>query len=53
MNKWKCTICNWIYDPDIGDKEYGIPPGEPFEDQPDDYRCPKCGAVKKWFEQVE
>ena len=53
MHKWKCTICGWIYDPELGDKDYGLEPGVDFVDQPDDFRCPKCNAVKKWFEKVD
>ncbi len=53
MDKWKCTICGYIYDPVEGDPDSGIKPGTAFEDIPDDWRCPKCRAMKKWFEKVK
>jgi len=41
-----------IYDPEAGDYERHIPPGTPFEDLPDDWCCPKCGAEKEFFEEL-
>jgi rubredoxin len=38
-----------IYDPVLGDIDSGIQPGTAFEDIPDDWQCPICGAVKKAF----
>jgi len=52
MDKWKCTICGYIYDPAEGDPDSGITPGTGFEDIPDDWRCPICNAMKKWFNKV-
>ena len=54
MAKYKCTICGWIYDPAVGVDEKGvrIEPGVDFNDLPDDFRCPQCGAVKKWFQPI-
>ncbi|MFO7619109.1 MAG: rubredoxin [Thermoplasmata archaeon] len=52
MDKWKCTICGYIYDPAAGDPDSGLKPGTAFEDIPNDWRCPKCGAMKKYFEKV-
>ncbi len=51
--KYRCTICGYIYDPEKGDPESGIPPGTPFEELPDDWVCPICGATKDQFEKVE
>jgi rubredoxin len=39
-----------VYDPDVGDIEHGISPGTSFEDLPDDWTCPVCGADKSMFE---
>ena len=50
-NKWTCTLCGWIYDPSIGDPENGINPGVSFEDLPEDWVCPLCGATKDEFEK--
>src|SRR4051794_41963895 len=48
-----CTSCGFIYDPDEGDPDGGIPPGTAFDDIPDDWFCPVCGARKKDFELHE
>lgn len=44
-----CTICGYQYDPAEGDASLGIPAGTPFEDLPDDYKCPICSAGKDFF----
>jgi rubredoxin len=48
-----CTSCGFIYDPNEGDPDGGIPPGTPFEDIPDDWFCPVCGARKRDFEPYD
>ena len=48
--KYICTVCDFIYDPEIGDPEGGIEPGTQFEDNPDDWGCPLCGVGKEDFE---
>ena len=53
MKKYVCTVCNWIYDPAVGDPDGGIAPGTPFEAIPDDWACPLCGVTKEDFELVE
>lgn len=50
MQSWRCTICQYVYDPTAGDPENGIEPGTPFEDLPHDWACPICGAGKDMFE---
>ncbi|MDD2219411.1 MAG: rubredoxin [Desulfoplanes sp.] len=52
MKKFECP-CGYIYDPDIGDPANGIAAGTPFEDVPEDWVCPKCGAEKEFFEEME
>lgn len=47
-----CTICGFVYDPEEGDPALGIPPGTPFEDLPEDYKCPICNAGKEYFRKV-
>ena len=47
--KWECTVCGYVYDPEEGDPDGGIEPGMPFEDLPDDWVCPECGAAKSEF----
>ena len=52
MQKWQCTICGYIYDPAEGDMENGVAPGTSFEELPDEWACPVCGAGKDLFERV-
>jgi rubredoxin len=52
MKKWRCTSCDYIYDPAEGDEEGGIEPGTSFEDLPEDWVCPICGAAKADFEKL-
>jgi rubredoxin len=47
---WVCTSCGFIYDPAEGDPDGGVPPGTNFDDIPDDWFCPVCGARKADFE---
>lgn len=51
--KYYCTVCDWVYDPAVGDPDSGIAPGTKFEDIPDDWACPVCGVTKDMFEIVE
>ncbi len=53
MAKYECTVCGYIYDPELGDPDSGIAPGTPFEEIPDDWQCPVCGATKSEFEKIE
>jgi rubredoxin len=50
---WVCTSCGFIYDPEEGDPDGGIPPGTPFGEIPDSWFCPVCGARKADFEPYE
>jgi len=50
MQKYICTTCGYIYDPEAGDLDTEIEPGTPFENIPDDWVCPVCGATKDQFE---
>jgi rubredoxin len=51
MDKYVCTVCGYVYDPEKGDPENGVEPGTRFEDLPDDWVCPLCGAPKEDFEK--
>lgn len=53
MQKYKCRVCGYIYDPEKGDPDSGIPPGTPFEKLPDNWVCPICGATKNAFDKVD
>ncbi|KJJ85424.1 flavin reductase domain-containing FMN-binding protein [Candidatus Omnitrophus magneticus] len=51
--KYRCTVCNYIYNPDLGDIDGGIGPGTAFENIPDTWRCPICGVDKTKFVKME
>ena len=53
MSKFKCSICGFVYDEAAGWPEKGIAPGTKWEDIPDDFVCPLCGAPKSVFEKAE
>ena len=52
MKKYQC-VCGYVYDPEIGDPDNGIAPGTAFEDLPEDWTCPICGAGKALFSPVD
>ncbi|MHA1637867.1 MAG: rubredoxin [Candidatus Thorarchaeota archaeon] len=52
-DKYECLVCGWVYDEEVGDPDGGIAPGTKFEDIPNDWVCPMCGAGKADFEKVE
>lgn len=51
MKKYVCDLCGWVYDEEFGCEEKGIAPGTKFEDLPDDFTCPLCGATKDQFSE--
>lgn len=51
--RWRCNICGYIYDPAEGEPDWNIPAGTPFEDLPDDWYCPDCGATKADFQPID
>jgi rubredoxin len=53
MDKYECTACGYIYDPEKGDPENGYAPGTAFEDLPDDWVCPQCGVSKEFFQKLD
>ncbi len=53
MTKYECLVCGYVYDPEKGDPDANIEPGTAFDDLPDDWVCPECGAGKDEFKPVE
>ena len=53
MKKYECTLCGYVYDPEVGDPDGGIAAGTAFEDIPEDWVCPLCGATKADFKAVD
>ncbi|MDP8237924.1 MAG: rubredoxin [Candidatus Hatepunaea meridiana] len=53
MDVYICSVCGYEYDPQNGDPDHGVPVGTSFEDLPDDWTCPVCGASKDAFNKGE
>jgi len=53
MKNYVCTVCGFVYEPAQGDPDNGIKPGTTFENLPDDWVCPVCGADKEAFEKED
>ena len=53
MSKWECRVCGYIYDPARGDPDNGVNPGMSFENLPEDWVCPSCGANKDLFDKLD
>jgi rubredoxin len=51
--KYKCRVCGYIYDPEKGEPRSGTEPGTPFEELPDLWHCPSCGAGKIRFNEFK
>lgn len=53
MKKWQCIVCGFVYDESLGDPDSGLAAGTRWEDVPESWSCPDCGALKADFEMVE
>ncbi len=53
MRKFKCNVCDYVYDEAIGDPAHGISAGTRWEDVPADWVCLDCAVIKADFEEVE
>ena len=53
MKKYICTVCDYVYDQELGDPDNGVEPGTAFEDLPDDWTCPLCGVGKDEFKPMD
>jgi rubredoxin len=51
MDNYVCTVFGYVYDPEQGDPDNGVAPGTKWEDVPDNWECPVCGASKDDFEK--
>jgi rubredoxin len=52
MQKWECAICGYVYDEALGDPDHDLAPGTRWDDVPDDWVCPDCGAAKSEFNMI-
>jgi flavin reductase (DIM6/NTAB) family NADH-FMN oxidoreductase RutF/rubredoxin len=53
MDKYVCDVCGYVYNPEAGDPDNGVEPGTAWEDVPEDWVCPVCGAPKDQFSKEE
>ena len=53
MKRYMCVVCGFIYDEELGLPEEGIPAGTLWDDIPENWCCPECGATKADFTMVE
>ncbi|HET9121954.1 MAG TPA: rubredoxin [Acidiferrobacteraceae bacterium] len=53
MKVYMCVICGFLYEEALGLPQHGIPPGTLWEDVPETWTCPDCGAGKDEFEMIE
>ena len=53
MQKYECSVCGYTYDPALGDEAADIETGTAFQELPDDWVCPICGAGKEDFEETD
>ena len=53
MSKWECRVCGYVYDPAKGDPDNGVNAGTAFENLPEDWVCPSCGANKDLFDKLD
>ena len=51
--KWECVACGYVYDEELGDEEENLAPGTRFEDIPEVWYCPDCGATKEMFVEMD
>ncbi|MFK4784669.1 rubredoxin [Fusobacterium sp. MFO224] len=52
IEKWKCSVCGYVYNSKKGDRKNGIKPGTKFSELPEDWVCPVCGATKDKFKPL-
>lgn len=53
MKTWACVTCGVVYDEALGWPDDGIPAGTRWEDVPESWTCPDCGAAKAEFQMQE
>jgi hydroxylamine reductase len=53
MARYKCSVCEYVYDEAKGDPENGIKPATAFSELPKDWVCPVCGVAKDFFEAID
>lgn len=52
MAQYRCLICGYVYDEDKGEEKKDVAPGTAFDDLPEDFKCPLCGAAKSMIKKI-
>jgi len=52
MDSYRCMLCSYVYNPAVGDTARGVEAGTAFEDLPETWKCPRCGAPKSRFKKI-
>jgi anaerobic nitric oxide reductase flavorubredoxin len=50
--RMQCSVCQWIYDPELGEPLQDVAPGTPWSDVPDNFLCPECSLGKDVFDEL-
>ena len=53
MQKWLCAECGYVYEPEKGNPPNGVEADTQFEDVPESWLCPICGAPKSYFTETD
>ena len=53
MDSYRCSVCGWVYEEELGYPDGGIAAGTPFDELPEDWFCPFCSADKEQFEKID
>lgn len=51
--RFMCLVCGYVYDEERGDPSSNVAPGTRWEDLPDGWLCPECGAPKSEFDEID
>jgi rubredoxin len=47
VSRFRCEVCDYVYDEDRGERREGFPAGTPWSEVPDEWCCPDCGVREK------
>lgn len=50
--RMQCSVCQWIYDPAVGEPIQNVQPNTPWSEVPDSFLCPECSLGKDVFDAL-